>query len=39
MSAGSLIGILSLDDVLGLLVEEAASIARLLEKQKPSIRV
>lgn len=36
---GSLIGILSLDDVLELLVEEAASIARLLEKQKPSIRV
>ena len=34
----SLIGILSLDDVLELLVEEAASIGRLLEKQRPNIR-
>ncbi len=34
----SLIGILSLDDVPELLVEEAVSIGRLLEKQRPSIR-
>jgi CBS domain-containing protein len=34
----SLVGILSLDDVLELLVEEAASIGRLLEKQRPRLR-
>jgi CBS domain-containing protein len=32
------VGILSLDDVLDVLAEEAGSIARLLEKQKPHVR-
>jgi CBS domain-containing protein len=34
---GRLVGLLSLDDVLGLLVEEAASIGRLLETQQAHI--
>ena len=34
---GEMVGILSLDDVLGLLTQETASIGRLLEKQEPHI--
>src|SRR5512144_1537376 len=32
-----LVGILSIDDILGLLIEEAGPIGRLLEKQSPRI--
>ena len=32
-----LVGLLSLDDVLGVVVEEATAIGRLLEQQKPKI--
>ncbi|HET7468994.1 MAG TPA: CBS domain-containing protein [Gemmatimonadales bacterium] len=34
-----LVGILSIDDILGLLIEEAGPIGRLLEKQSPRIAV
>ena len=37
--ADRLVGILSLDDVLGLLVEAASAVGRLLEKQQPHIPV
>jgi hypothetical protein len=33
------VGILSLDDLLGLLCEQAASLSRLLQKQRPLIGV
>jgi CBS domain-containing protein len=33
----ALVGVLSLDDVLDLLVEETGAIGRLLQRQKPSI--
>lgn len=32
-----LVGILSIDDILGVLIEEAGPIGRLLEKQSPSV--
>jgi CBS domain-containing protein len=35
--ADRVVGILSLDDVLELLVQEAGTIGRLLEKQQPRI--
>ena len=35
----SLVGVLSLDDVLDLLVEEVSAIGRLLQKQAPTIAV
>jgi CBS domain-containing protein len=37
--ARGLVGLLSLDDVLDLLVEETAAVGRLLEKQAPRIAV
>jgi CBS domain-containing protein len=34
---GTLVGILSLDDVLGLITEEAKAVGRLLSKQEPQL--
>ncbi len=36
---GRVVGILSLDDILDLLVLEASSLGRLLEKQRPALKV
>lgn len=36
---GELVGILALDDILDLLIEEADAIGRILEAQKPKVRV
>lgn len=36
---GELVGILALDDVLDLLIEEAGTIGRLLRKQQPAVGV
>jgi CBS domain-containing protein len=38
-TGGAVVGILSLDDVLDLLIEETGAIGRLLEKQDPRIPV
>jgi predicted transcriptional regulator len=35
----SVVGLLSMDDVLGVAVEEAGAIGQLLERQKPRILV